>query len=259
MSLYLTELGIEHDRLFLDTGWEHPLTYEYLRGPLTAKLGPINEARGPLTFEQLVEKKGLFPSRVMRFCTTELKVFPAQRWLAEHAERTGNELVNSVGIRRAESKARSQMTEWEWSDGFDLETWRPLVTWSAEDVAGIHKRHGLKWNPLYDLGFSRVGCFPCIHENKRGIALVAEHAPQRIDLIARLADRLNQRGAERDAAMGRSFMPRSMFGYHGGDNKHVPLTIYETVEWARSKRGEFQPPGAGDGCMRWGVCETGEP
>jgi len=82
MSLYITELGIEHDRLFLDTGWEHPLTYEYLRGPLTAKLGPINEARGPLMFEQLVEKKGLFPSRVMRFCTTEIKVFPAQRWLA---------------------------------------------------------------------------------------------------------------------------------------------------------------------------------
>lgn len=63
MSLYLTELGIEHDRLFMDTGWEHDLTYEYLRGPLTAKLGPITETRGPLTFEQLVEKKGLFPSQ----------------------------------------------------------------------------------------------------------------------------------------------------------------------------------------------------
>ena len=41
MSLYLHELGIDHDRVFLDTGWEHPDTYEYLRGELTAKLGPI--------------------------------------------------------------------------------------------------------------------------------------------------------------------------------------------------------------------------
>lgn len=258
MSLYLTELGIEHDRLFLDTGWEHPATYEYLRGPLTDKLGPIHEARGPLTFEQLVEKKGLFPSRVMRFCTTELKVFPAQRWLSEHGDALGVELVNAVGIRRAESRARSQMAEWEWSDTFDLELWRPLVTWTKDDVAAIHKRHGLAWNPLYDWGFSRVGCYPCVHENKKGISLVAEFSPERIDLIGRLSDRLNERGAARDAEIGRPFVPRSMFSYHGGDNKHIPLTIQETVEWARSKRGEFQPPGAGDGCMRWGVCETAD-
>jgi hypothetical protein len=28
------------------------------------------------------------------------------------------------------------------------------------------------------------------------------------------------------------------------------------ILWARSKRGEWQPPGAGDGCMRHGMCET---
>ena len=256
MSLYLTELGIEHERMFLDTGWEHPLTYDYLRGPLTVKLGPITEVRGPLTFEQLVDKKGLFPSRVMRFCTTELKVLPAQKWLASRADQLGVELVNAVGIRRAESKARSLMTEWEWSEGFDLETWRPLVTWSSDDVRAIHARHGLAMNPLYAMGASRVGCWPCIHARKSEIALVADIDPDRIDLIGRIQDRLNERGAQRDSALGRPFMPRSMFGYHGGDDVHHPLTIVETVQWARSKRGEFQPPGAGEGCMRWGVCET---
>lgn len=256
MSLLLHDLGIEHERLFLDTGWEHPLTYEYIRGPLAEKIGPITETRGPLNFVELVESKGLFPSRVMRFCTTELKVFPAQRWLSARSEYLGEEIVNAVGIRRAESKARSQMPEWEWSEGFDLETWRPLVTWTSHDVRAIHQRHGLAWNPLYDRGFSRVGCYPCIHENKKGLRLVAEHSPERIDLIAQLQNRLNERGSQRDAAMGRPFVPRTMFSYHGGDNRHIPLTITETVEWARSGRGEWQPPGAGDGCMRWGVCET---
>jgi 3'-phosphoadenosine 5'-phosphosulfate sulfotransferase (PAPS reductase)/FAD synthetase len=256
MSLYLTELGIDHDRMFLDTGWEHPATYEYLRGPLTAKLGPITEVSGPLGFVDLVEKKGLFPSRVMRFCTTELKVFPAQRWLTGHADALGVELVNSVGIRRAESKAREAMAEWEWSEGFDVQTWRPLVTWSTDDVIAIHARHGLPMNPLYGMGATRVGCWPCIHARKSEIALVADVDPDRIDLIGRLTDKLNDQAAKRDAEMGRPFMPRSMFSYHGGDNRHIPLTITETVEWARSKRGEFQPPGAGAGCMRWGVCET---
>lgn len=255
MSLYLTELGIEHERVFMDTGWEHPATYDYLRGPLTDKVGPVTEISGDLDFAQLVMKKGLFPSRVMRFCTEVLKVVPIQRWLAARAD-LGEELVNAVGIRRAESRARSTMAEWEWSEGFDLETWRPLVTWNSDDVAAIHARHDLAVNPLYALGASRVGCWPCIHARKSEIALVARVDPARIDQIREMERELNAAGGARDAAMGRPFAQRSMFSYHGGDNKHVPLTIDQAIEWANSKRGEWQPAGAGDGCMRHGLCET---
>lgn len=261
MSLYLTELGIEHDRVFMDTGWESQITYDYLRGPLTDRLGPITEIRGELDFVQLVEKKGLFPSRNRRFCTELLKVVPVQRWLAvrmaARIDDSAPELINAVGIRRAESRARSEMAEWEWSDGFDLEVWRPLITWTADDVAAIHRRHGLEPNPLYGMGARRVGCWPCIHERKEGIALVARVDPERIDLIRELSKRLNERGAAMDAELGRPFVPRSFFSYHGGDDRHIPITIDEAVEWGNSKRGEWQPPGAGDGCMRWGVCETG--
>lgn len=261
MSLYLSELGVEHERVFMDTGWESQITYDYLRGPLTDKLGPITEIRGELDFVQLVEKKGLFPSRVMRFCTEELKIFPVMQWLSLRTEARitddAPELVNAVGIRRGESRARAATLEWEWSDSFDLDVWRPLVTWNADDVADIHRRHALAWNPLYDMGASRVGCFPCIHASKKEIALVARIDPMRIDLIRELSRRLNERGQARDTALGRPFVPRSMFSYHGGDNKHIPISIDEAVEWANSKRGEWQPPGAGDGCMRWGVCETG--
>lgn len=256
MSLYLTELGIEHERVFMDTGWENPATYEYLRGPLTDKLGPITEIRGQLDFVQLVEKKGLFPSRVMRFCTTELKVFPAKRWLAARADELGVELVSAVGIRRAESKARSQMPEWEWSDGFDLEVWRPLLMWTTNDVVAIHRRHDLEMNPLYALGAARVGCWPCIHAGKNEIALVDRLDPARINQIRRLERRLNEAGAVRDAELGRPFVARSMFSYGGGGRGHVALPIDQAVEWANSKRGEWQPPGAGEGCMRHGLCET---
>lgn len=253
MSLYFTELGIEHERVFMDTGWEHPATYEYLRGPLTDKIGPITEIRGELDFAQLVLKKGLFPSRLMRFCTEQLKVVPVQRWLAARTDL--DELVMAVGIRRAESRARSAMAEWEWSDGFDLEVWRPLVTWTADDVAAIHRRHELEMNQLYALGASRVGCWPCIHARKSEIALVARTDPARIDQIRQLERELNEAGAERDAASGRAVRLRSMFWFHGGD-KNIPIPIDQAVEWANSKRGEWQPPGAGEGCMRHGLCET---
>lgn len=253
MSLYLRELGIEHERVFMDTGWEHPLTYDFVRGPLTKALGPITEIRGDLDFVGLVTKKGLFPSRVTRFCTTELKVFPIQRYLERAAE--AGPVVNAVGIRRAESRARSRMHEWEWSDTFDCDMWRPLVAWSADDVLAIHQRHGLALNPLYGMGASRVGCWPCIHARKAEIALVDRIDPERIDLIERLERDLNQAAQERHGTVE---IPRTMFNYHGGDSRHHPINIREAVAWGNSKRGEWQPPGAGEGCMRFGLCEVAE-
>jgi 3'-phosphoadenosine 5'-phosphosulfate sulfotransferase (PAPS reductase)/FAD synthetase len=188
----------------------------------------------------------------MRFCTEELKVKPMQRYLAS----LDDEIVNCVGIRRAESKARSEMAEWEWSDGFDCEVWRPLVTWSADDVVAIHKRHGLEMNPLYAMGATRVGCWPCIHARKAEIALVARTDPDRIRLIADQENALNAAGLGRDIEKGRPFIERTMFSYGGGGRDHHPLPAYQAVAWANSKRGEWQPPGAAEGCMRHGICET---
>lgn len=185
MSLWLHELGIEHDRVFMDTGWEHPDTYEYLRGPLTAALGPITEIRGDLTMIGLVTKKGMFPSRQRRFCTEELKVFPMQRYIAARVAE-GLDVLNAVGIRRAESRARSAMSEWDWSEGFDCEVWRPLIAWSEQEVIDIHHRHGLRPNPLYLRGATRVGCFPCIMANKAELRLIADTAPEYIDKVREL-------------------------------------------------------------------------
>lgn len=251
MSLHLRELGIEHDRIFMDTGWEHPKTYEYLRGPLTEKLGPITEICAPIDFVGLLRRKAMFPSRVTRFCTTELKVMPAKRYLAQLDE----DVVNAVGIRRAESRARSQMLEWEWSETFDCEVWRPLVMWTEADVRHIHARHGLEMNPLYAMGASRVGCWPCIHARKAEIALVADLDPARIEQIDALERELDALAQARHPGEELRHR-RTFFSYGGGGRKHHALPIYEAVEWSRSKRGEWQPAGAGAGCVRHGICET---
>ena len=257
MSLYLRELGIEHDRVFMDTGWEHPATYEYLRGDLTAALGAITEIRGAYDFVGLVRKRRIFPSRIMRFCTQELKVRPMQRHLAALVD-AGADVLNAVGIRRAESAARAQMAEWEWSDGFDCEVWRPLVKWTERDVIEIHQRHGLRPNPLYLRGATRVGCWPCIHARKSEIALVERIDPERIETITALERELTEAGDARAAALGRDLdNGRTMFWLRDpGSTTHRPATIHETLAWARSAQVEMFPD-LNDGCMRWGLCETG--
>src|SRR6185312_16096551 len=58
MSLYLHEMGIEHDRVFMDTGWEHPATYEYLAGELPRVIGPITTLRadGATDIKRIAER-----------------------------------------------------------------------------------------------------------------------------------------------------------------------------------------------------------
>ena len=201
LALLLTELGIEHDRVFMDTGWEHAATYDHLRGPLTKAIGPITEIRGPLGFADLCRKKGMFPSRTRRFCTSELKVLPMQRYLAK----LDVEHINAVGIRAGESEARAKLDEWEWSEGFDCEIWRPLIRWSEADVIEMHHRHGVVPNPCYLKGATRVGCWPCIFARKSELVFLADNDPARIDEIRELERAVQAAAAARYAKLGKSF------------------------------------------------------
>lgn len=252
LSLWLTENGIEHRRVFADTGWEHPAVYEYLRGPLTEKLGAIDEVRGLLPMADLVRKKGMFPSRLRRFCTEDLKVRPLAIYNRAVAKEIDSECVNVVGIRAAESEARAKLSEWEWNDTFDCDVWRPLLAWTEQDVIDIHTRHGLAPNPLYLRGASRVGCFPCIFARKSEIALVAREWPQRIAEISALEFATTigaiARGAEN---------PHRTFFRGKTSNEAVPVD--EAVEWANTAHGgkqmlllDTEPAG----CVRWGLCES---
>jgi 3'-phosphoadenosine 5'-phosphosulfate sulfotransferase (PAPS reductase)/FAD synthetase len=255
MSLWLTEQGIDHRRVFADTGWEHPDTYDYLRGPLTEALGPIEEVAGKRPFAELVRHKTMFPSRRRRFCTQELKVRPLARYVRQF-----DDAVNAVGIRAQESQARSQLPRWEYSKDFQADVWRPLIDWSEADVIAIHQRHGLAPNPLYLRGAERVGCWPCIFSRKREIALVASLTPERIEEIARLEQEIGDIAEQRTATDGvhrnrpTFFHPRG----HAPERKDF-VPIEAVVAWARTARGgkqllllDTEPAG----CVRWGLCES---
>lgn len=272
MCLWLQEQEIEHVRVFADTGWEAAATYEYLRGPLTEKLGQIHEVGYPGGMPALVTKKRMFPSRVRRFCTENLKVKPILAFIESLRERDEVEVINAIGIRSGESLARSRLTEWEWSDSFDCDVWRPLIAWTEQDVIDIHARHGLAPNPLYLRGASRVGCWPCIFSRKKEIAHIADVDPARIDTIRELEHEAERSAAARYAAKGETF---DSLGYglptffqapgalrkEGKDGRMVGID--EVVRWSRTARGgrqfELFAPETEPGCVRWGMCEgTGD-
>lgn len=258
LSLWLTEQGIAHRRVFADTGWEHPSTYEHLEYLETA-LGPIDRVQSKHGgMADLVRKKGMFPSRVRRFCTQELKARPIKKYLDLHECE-----VNAIGVRADESAARSQLPEWEWSKDFDCHVWRPLIAWSMDDVVAIHQRHGVRPAPLYLRGASRVGCWPCIFARKSEVKLIADIDPDRISEIEALEAEVALLAEERYAAKGET---AETLGFHAPTFFHGPssngnggmVPIREVAEWSRTARGGRQLTlidDAPEGCMRWGMCD----
>lgn len=260
-ALHLRELGIEATYLHMATEWEHPETDAYVRDYLPTVLGEIVTVGRPGGMVELVRRKGMFPSRVRRFCTQQLKIEPAKEYL----DSLDAPVCNVVGIRADESAARAKMPEIEPSDWFDGVTWRPLLRWSLQDVIDIHARHNVRPNPLYLRGDERVGCYPCIFARKAEIRRMAEHDPWAVD---RLRDLEREVG---DAALSRAndrgddvsnWEPPGWFQARiPEDGKYPAWPIDKVVEWSRTSRGgrqfelfDAEPRDAG--CMRWGLCDT---
>lgn len=157
LALTLMQHEIPHVRVFADTGFEAPETYDYL-DLLRERLGPIEVVRNESLWQgaqpgeegmlTLIRRKQMFPSRLMRFCTQQLKIFPIRDHIRVMQDR-GDEVVSAVGVRAEESAARAAMAEWEFWDEMDAEIWRPLIHWSEQDVIEVHRRHNMPPNPLY--------------------------------------------------------------------------------------------------------------
>ena len=111
--LLLMEAGIPFQAIHMDTGWEHKVTESYVREYLPGIIGPIRILRGKHGgMEELVKAKGMFPSRLRRFCTQELKVFPQQEHF-KGLQMQGEDPISVVGVRGGESRARANLPEWE--------------------------------------------------------------------------------------------------------------------------------------------------
>lgn len=263
LSLWLKEQGIEHERVFLDTGWEHPDTYEYLRGDLERALGPITWVTPPRQMEELVLHKGMFPSRMQRFCTQLLKVKPMAKHISAYQDQYG-EVVNAVGVRAAESEARSKLPEWEWQDGFDCEVWRPLLRWSEQDVIDMHTRHGLRPNPLYLKGATRVGCWPCVYAKKDELRLMQQIDPTRVDKLRELEGLVTLKAKARAEAKGETLKNNpGWFQAKTGYGREC-WPIDDVMKWSLTGHGGkqyelFSAEFHEQGCVRWGLCNTEEP
>ena len=197
--------------VFCDTGWEHQDTYTHINDVVQQLGVPLVTLRSDKynDFVDMSIKKGRFPSSQRRFCTSELKVIPMIDYILSQDE----SFIIIQGIRAKESKARagydvecSYFKEYfsdevknlyhktavrEWCKTHDASVLRPIFHWSAQEVIDYILANGQRPNPLYERGFSRVGCFPCIMCRKHEVQLISKDdwaAKRLIDAEKRMKD-----------------------------------------------------------------------
>jgi 3'-phosphoadenosine 5'-phosphosulfate sulfotransferase (PAPS reductase)/FAD synthetase len=140
-----------------------------------------------IPFLDLCMLKGRFPSTKARFCTFDLKHEPVRTQVVVPALEEFDEVISWQGVRAQESPARALLSMWE-EDADNtpgLHVYRPILHWTHEDVFALAKRHGIKPNPLYLQGCSRVGCMPCIHARKSELAEIFSRWPEEIARVAK--------------------------------------------------------------------------
>ena len=95
--------------IFCDTGREHPKTYKFINDFEANENIPIIRLKYEGGFEKLIEKRKAIPNNFKRFCTIELKIKTARRYLRSFGI---TKYENLVGFRYDEPlriKRRKQM------------------------------------------------------------------------------------------------------------------------------------------------------
>lgn len=165
--------------------------------------------------------------------------------MRENLTARGIKYQRYIGVRRDESHARSGTPDSACDDYFDCVSHYPLASWTKQQVFAFLRQHGEEVNPLYRLGFARVGCAPCINSGKEDVLLWATRFPEMIDKVRRWEQK-----------NGRTFFAPCVPGLevNWGD---------DVIRWASTTRGgrQFALPFVqgqveAGGCMsKWGLCE----
>ncbi len=143
--------------LFLETGYHFPEVYRY-RDEMTARynLNLVNVVPVTTVPEQEAQFGLLYQTQPDQCCKFR-KVGPLFAALADYK-------VWFTGLRRVQSPTRANLKTidtFPLPSGKELLKVSPLAAWSDKEVWDFAKAHDIPRLPLYDLGYTSIGCQPC--------------------------------------------------------------------------------------------------
>ena len=262
--------------VFCDTGWEHPLTYKHVR-ETTEALGlklVVLKSKKYGGMVDLATQKKRWPSSQRRFCTSELKTIPMIDYILDAVK---DDFIVVQGIRAAESANRAKMSAqctyfkyYTQPYGIDkngkpkyhtyrrreilsfvekhaADVLRPVFDWSSQQVIDYILAKGQEPNPLYKMGYKRVGCWPCVMVSQHEVLNISRQSPERIAEITQLEHDLHS-----------SFFAPGKIPAHAITSGEKYPTIHDVVryvQWQNATGSLFDDDTATSCMSYYGLCE----
>lgn len=214
--------GVKHDIVHNHTTVDAPETVRYVRS-----IPDIQIDYPEKSMWKLIVEKGMPPTRLMRYCCSNLKERGGQgrfkitgvRW-AESAKRKENS-----GLVKISGKPKTMQAQAE-ADGLDYRVNRfgglilnddndesrrfvehcyrttstminPIIDWTDDDVWEFLHHYGCRSNPLYECGLKRIGCVGCPFGGSGSMKREFARWPKYRALYVRAFDRMLERRKER--------------------------------------------------------------
>ena len=189
--------NVKHECHYSHTSVDAPETVRYIRSiPNVFDDIPRDKDGKQITMWSLIVKKGMPPTRLARYCCSELKerygvgrvVVTGVRWAESVARKNSQGLVTiadknknkykvleDVGanftqtnkggvVLNTENDATRRVVEQCFRTNKVLVN--PIIDWTDGDVWNFLHAYGCEGNPLYQTGFGRIGCIGCPMANK---------------------------------------------------------------------------------------------
>ena len=114
--------------------------------------GMVND-KGPDLFYRSIENRKLC-CRIRKLQPLRRILTPVQAWIC--------------GLRRDQSGTRSDIERIQWDSNFEIIKISPLADWSIDRVWKYIRDNDVPYSPLYDAGYTSIGCAPCTRSVKPG-------------------------------------------------------------------------------------------
>lgn len=250
--------GVKHDIVHNLTTVDAPETVRYIKSIPDVKI-----EMPKYSMWQLIEKKKIPPTRLVRYCCSELKEKGGKgrvkvtgvRWAESNNRNNNQSLVTIIGKPKATiALAEELQADYEQSSkgGLILNTdndqsrrmveqcyrttstlVNPIIDWTDEDVWEFLNHYGCKSNPLYhQCGLKRIGCIGCPMQGGKGMKSDFVNYPKYRDNYLRAFGRMLK--AKEEAGLKEKVgwnSPEAVMMWWVGDN---PLQMsFETPEYLK--------------------------
>lgn len=215
--------GVKHEIHHNLTSVDAPETVLYVKSIPDAIIDiPHDKDGNRVSMWSLIVKKGIPPTRLVRYCCSELK------------EKGGKGRLKITGVRAAESVQRNknagmvkiigkpkntQKTAEKLGASYEISPagglvmnmdnnknrrlvehcyrttstmLNPIVDWTDSDVWEFLRHYGCEGNPLYQCGNKRIGCIGCPMQGSKGMIRDFDFYPKYKKLYIRIFDKMSK-------------------------------------------------------------------